>query len=496
MFEKLTNAIRGAFAPKVKADYSRQQNWRLIEGGWWGNRPWWPNHTNNIRREVTIQEWRTVVSACNKLYWNFGVIHGAIEDKATYAVGRSWQPIFQGQDKEWGKLAAAWLEEWYKVAYVNGSDFITGLYLDSVALDRDGDTATIYTETETGFPQLQQCAWHTIASRDGSAEVKTGPYAGLKQYNGVILNTQGRAVAFRFMGETEDQDREVSARSVDYLADARTQDQTRGFPAFTPAIMDLRDLVTTQGYIKQAMLIASSIGLIEQNELGVADMSDPSIGLQDGPATGATGLYTEEMVGGTIRYFRANSGAKLEQLKNEVPSEATDRLMERLIRNALLGAGMPPEFYWKAEASGANTRVVIAKVNRTVADRQDVLRTAARRRVGYAISKAIKLGLLPKYKGDDIGGFLKWNFSMPPILTADAGYAGQDAREAYKLGMRNLTDILGEQGKNLEQHLDEREAEEIAIRERMQRSGLPESSFRILTPNGNPPDAATPQETP
>jgi hypothetical protein len=75
---------------------------------------------------------------------------------------------------------------------------------------------------------------------------------------------------------------------------------------------------------------------------------------------------------------------------------------------------------------------------------------------------------------------------MPPILTADAGYAGQDAREAYKLGMRNLSDILGEAGQSLDEHLDQREREELAIRERMQRSGLPESAFRILTPNGNP----------
>jgi hypothetical protein len=150
---------------------------------------------------------------------------------------------------------------------------------------------------------------------------------------------------------------------------------------------------------------------------------------------------------------------------------------------------MPYEFFWDpSKLSGPAVRQVISKVNRSVSDRQTLLRSVAKRRVGYAVSKAIKLGMLPPYPGSDIGGSLKWEFLYPPTLTIDQGYANQDAREAYKLGMRTLTDILSESGRTVEQMLDEREAEELAIRERMQRTGLPESSFRILTPNGNPPD--------
>ena len=47
---------------------------------------------------------------------------------------------------------------------------------------------------------------------------------------------------------------------------------------------------------------------------------------------------------------------------------------------------------------------------------------------------------------------------------------------------------VGEGGKTLDQHLDEREQEALAIRARMERSGLPLSDFVLLTPNGNPPD--------
>lgn len=460
---------------------------RLINGGWTGNRPYWGTHAQSIQKEVSVSEWRQIVSASQKLYWNFGPVAGAINDKSMFAVGRSWLPKFDGADKEWGKTAEEWLKgQFYDVAFVDGNDFQTGLFMQSVAVDRDGDSACIYTETPTGYPQFQIIPWHAIGSRNNNEIVQVGPYKGLKQYNGVIFNNFGRPVAYQILGNTPKNDRDISARDIDFLREPLVVDQGRGLPAFTSAIIDLRDLTTVQGYVREAAKLAATIGLIEHNELGMADISNPAYVLSDHAPSSKFAM--EELYGGTTRYFRAGAGAKLEQLKSEVPSEATDRLMERLIRNAMLGAGMPPEFYWDpSKIGGASVRMIISKVNRTVADRQDLLRSVARRRIGYAISKAIKLGILPEYQGSDLGGSLKWSFTMPPILTADAGYAGQDAREAYKLGMRNLSDILGEAGQSLDEHLDQREREELAIRERMQRSNLPESAFRILTPNGNPP---------
>jgi hypothetical protein len=55
-----------------------------------------------------------------------------------------------------------------------------------------------------------------------------------------------------------------------------------------------------------------------------------------------------------------------------------------------------------------------------------------------------------------------------------------------------MTDILSAGGMTLDQHLDEVEKEEIEIRKRMERSGLPRSVFGILTPNGQPQDMVQP----
>jgi hypothetical protein len=51
-----------------------------------------------------------------------------------------------------------------------------------------------------------------------------------------------------------------------------------------------------------------------------------------------------------------------------------------------------------------------------------------------------------------------------------------------------MSEILGEGGLTIDEHLDAIEQDELNIRARMERSNLPRSVFGILTPNGQPPD--------
>ena len=485
LLEKIKTALTGALL-KPKAEYNRYQNMRLIEGGWWAERPYWPTHQRPLDKEVTLSEYRVLVSASNRLYYNYGAITHCVNAFAQYVVGSSFKPVFQGEDKEWGALAEAWLHDWCQVAYSDGSTWAHGLVREVIMLTRDGDCGTIFTEAKSGYPQLQQVAWHQIASREGTDVVKEGPYSGLPQWNGVIKNREGRPVAYRLLGPLEDQDRDISAQNMQLTMESVAPDQSRGFPSFTAAIRDLRTTLNIGNNIRQAAELASTLGFIIHNEMGMADPTDPAYALQDVPPPGQSGLRVEERMGGSIQYFRAGANEKIEQLKNEIPTEATDRLVERLLRNAMLAGGFPPEFFWKPGVGGADTRMVVEQVNRKIQRTQHLLKTACRRRIGYAVSKAIKLGQLPPYKGADAGGFLKWTFTVPAILTVDQGYANRSAIDAYRAGLRTMTDIVGEGGHTLEQHLDLREKEALAMRERMDRSGLPLDAFITLTPNGNP----------
>ena len=416
-------------------------------------------------------------------------------------IGKAMRPIFMGADKAWGSQAEAWLSDWFQICYVDGMSWWDGLFLESVAIDRDGDALTILTTSQSGFPQLQIVPWHQIGSRDTSFPlvIKDGPYAGLREDNGVILNTAGRAVAYRILGETAEQDRIVSAQSAMLTRDHREIGQVRGISGLAPAIMGLRALKELGDDIRFAANAHAKMTFLIHNEGGMADPSDPAYALNTTEAVNqSNGIRMEQMQGGMVQYMRANAGEQIKAFETNFPSEAQDRLQERIIRDALLAMGWPPELGWDmSKLGGASARIMLEMANRSITDRHQYLSQFCKRRCAFAIARAVEIGLLPKYTGADAarGGAYQFRFSAPPLLTADAGYASRDAIEAYRAGMRSMTDILSAGGLTLDQHLDEVENEEIEIRKRMERSGLPRSVFGILTPNGQPQDM-TPTPTP
>lgn len=427
-------------------------------------RPLESTSVRQITEEVNPTDRRRLVSDSRRLYANVGPCKGAIDDKAIYAVGRSWLPRFDGADVEWGKQARDWLlNEWYPIADVAGRDFQTSLFLLSVAVDRDGDAGGLLTQYETGFPAIQLVGAEAVGTpdkvRDGDI-LQDGPYQGLRMIDGVVVNDMGRAVAYHLHdGEY------VSARDLAWLLEPQWIGQVRGHPGFASSILDLKDLRTVQGYEKMASALASAIGLLEYNETGLADMDDPANVLNGGVIGMGGDLVVNEVSGGLVKHYKAGTGAKLEAFKNDRPGEAWQNLMNRLIRNAMASIGWPYEIAWDISAlGGANTRFIIAKAMRAVEDRQDLLRPFARRAVGYACAKAINQGILPPS-----ADWWRWGFTMPPRMTADYGRDAAAQREDYLAGIINLSDICAERGEDLDTHIAERAMEN----EKLLAAGLP-----------------------
>jgi capsid protein len=495
LFDRLKK-LAGFGSPKVGANnggaYRRQ---RLVEGGVWAE-PWWRNHTQSISRELTVGEWRTVNSAARKLYWNNGMVNAAIDQKSMLSVGMAMRPIFVGADKEWGKQAEAVLLDWFQIAYLDGKSWWEGLRLESTAIDREGDLLTILTTAASGYPQLQQVPWHQIGSRGDDGILTDGRYRGLRIYNGVILSRTNRAVAYRVLGEDQSgaEDRDIPVQSCMLTMDPREVDQVRGISAFAPAIRDLISLKDLGDDIQSASRMAAKIGLLVTNQQGMADASDAYNALTDTmPGNCSPGLRFTPMQGGRIEYLTANAGESIDQIDAKIPTEAQDRLQERLIRNALLAAQWPPEFGWDmSKLGGASARIVLEQVNRITSERHAYLAAFCKRRCAFAVAKFVELGMLPPYTGadKDRGGAYQFRFTEPARLTADSGYASRDAIEAYRAGMRSMTDILASGSKTLEEHLDEVEREELEIKKRVERSGLTRDVFGLLTPNGNPATSA------
>ena len=490
LFDRLKN-LMGFKTPKVQGAYDSYRRQRLIEGGVWGE-PYWRTHTQSISKELNVSEWRTLNSAARKLYWNNGLVNAAIDQKSMLSIGMAMRPIFVGADKEWGKQAEAVLLDWFQIAYLDGKSWWEGLRLESTAIDREGDLLTILTTAASGYPQLQQVPWHQIGSRIDDGILQSGRYRGLRIYNGVILSKTNRAVAYRVLGEALDgsEDRDIPVQSAMLTMDPREVDQVRGISAFAPAIRDLLSLKDLGDDIQSASRMAAKIGLLVTNQQGMADASDAYQALSDNVIPNcAPGLRITPMAGGRIEYLQANAGEAIEQIDAKIPTEAQDRLQERLIRNALLAAQWPPEFGWDmSKLGGASARIVLEQVNRITSERHAYLAAFCKRRCAFAVARFVEMGILPEYRGTDRnrGGAYQFRFTEPARLTADSGYASRDAIEAYRAGMRSMTDILASGSKTLEEHLDEVEREELEIKKRVERSGLTRDVFGLLTPNGNP----------
>ncbi len=422
-------------------------------------RPWENPTLNTIGNEVNLWDWQILVSDSRKLYCNLGPAKGAINDKGVYSIGRAWNPKFTGTDKAWGDKAAQWLREmWYPVADVRGGmfDFKTDLYLTSIHADRDGEVYILLTESANGFPQIQLIPATMIGVRTTEdAVVEDGPYAGLMQRQGIIFNEQGRAVAYNVLGEKPEQDQIVSARDLIQVFDPEWADQVRGFPVFTHALLDLKDLRKIQGNEKIVSEIMSSIGLIETNELGAPDPNDPGNFLRrnaianNGTLT-VPEVYSEVVNGVRNMYFRSGSGSKLERMDNNRPGSDWEKFMNRLIRNACVGAGWPYELGWDSSLlGGANVRLLIARAMRTVEDRQDLIRPIARRIIGYAISKAIKLGQL-----EANAEWYKWTFSLPPRMSVDYGRDAKADRDDCLVGLATYSGIWEEEGLDADEQIE------------------------------------------
>jgi hypothetical protein len=228
----------------------------------------------------------------------------------------------------------------------------------------------------------------------------------------------------------------------------------------------------------------SSISLVEYNDTGGPDHDDPYNALI-GSTESTKGLTVESLDGGTVRYFRSNSGGKIETLVNNRPGNPFLDFHNRLLKSAFAGLNWPMAFY-DGHASGGGTaqRTEIAMAQRSIEDRQDLLFYAARRIIGYAISKMQKRGDLPPAVD-----WYNWDFSTPPKLTIDDGRITKELEALWKMGAANLRDIVSMRGKTLESHYQER-AQEVALRKLAARDAsdlygvdIDDREMSMLTPN-------------
>lgn len=439
--------------------------------------------------------WRNLMSASRYIFANFGPFRNAILQQAKLAIGQSFIPQFTGADRKWGDKAEEMLWNWHKICDVRGQpyDFATDLFLSLVSIKRDGDVVILQTETADGYPMIQPIPSHRLGSRWAPNIIMgPGPFEGMAVINGVILNEYARPVGYRFVDAYNLNQRDEDAANVihDYQPDFF--DQARGIPPAAAAINDYQDTKEIRDFFKIALKAEASIGIIEHNEKGGVPSGFNWITLNTGDAKNATAAasYMEKFDGGAIRYFRANSGSKLEAMNSDRPARNTQDFSKEILRDAFLALEWPIGFAYNPETlGGANSRMVVAQIVRTTESNQTLAKGIALRVDAWAVAKFIKLGLLEP--NDE---WWKWEHQTPRSLTVDAGYDEKARLEAIKMGGLSMKDYYGANGEWWEEQIAQIKTEAegflTAANELAQTTGFDKSvclaQIQQRNPNGPP----------
>lgn len=414
--------------------------------------PRFSNVLDDISRLVPRHDRMTLQSLSRRLYTNFGVLKAAVDQKANYSIGHAFQPKFLSPDIEGAAAARQWAQDrFFPICDIRGGVFYWQecLTLISQGLDRDGECYVLLTESAGGDPRFQLVPAHRVGQRNTSEDVvESGPYRGLKILDGVISNAVGRAVAFRVLGDESDgsADEDISARDMVHVFDPDFSEQQRGLPAFTHALTDFLHCLQSTEYERIAQMMLSSIGLIEYNEHGGPDFDDPAYALNEG-STEANGITTQLYAGGTTRYFKANSGAKLESITHSRPGDLWERFHDRLIRSALAGVQWPMALIWKSSGQGTAERAEVVRARRAIEQRQATIKRAAQRILSYAVGKAIDKGDLAPFSR-----FWDIDFTLPPRLTVDDGRENIALLKQIEDGALTMAEYQGYKGRTEEDH--------------------------------------------
>ena len=421
------------------------------------SRPWQPVQMKDISTLVPSYDRKTLVSASRRLYLNEGVLVGAIQQKAMYAVGRSWQAQSGSANRDFKKQAEDKLNnEWYNNCDIRGGihNFQIALYQLSCAVDRDGEAFVLLVSNTSDYPGFQMLPCHRIANPNGLSDglmTEKGKTKGLRLQDGIVYS-KSRPMFYAYNDENGDLIEYLPAKDVVHIFDPAWQEQGRGLPAFTHALNDLRDALQSHDWERHAQLMLSSIGLIEYNETGLPDIPD-NVNVLSGSSCSqpSGGLAANILFGGQVRHYVSNSGSKLETIKNDRPGDMWESFQNRIYRKALAGVNWPMSMCWLSTGQGTAERADLGRAQRAVEDRQDLLAYAAKRITSFAIAKFIKRGDLPMDNE-----FYKWTFSTPKKLTVDDGRVSKELIEMFRSGFLNQVDVLGYLGKTASDHLDER----------------------------------------
>lgn len=402
----------------------------------------------DFHRNISSYGRETLMTLGRWIFWNFPALHGAVLEQANLAVS-TFVPQYKGRNKAWGEQAESWLREWYRVMDIAGWPYDRETYVRNqvIAPLVDCDCGTLLTETVDGYPLIQTIPAHRIKSASGETAVEAGEFKGNRIIDGCIVDAYGRVLAYRLLNDDQT-NTDVPARDMFLSFAPIVTGQLRGVSGLASSAFYWQDVAESREFELLAQKAFSTQTILETNESGDADGAQKLI---QGGTFDSNGNLTakaqERLDGGTIRYLKAGSGAKIEPFDWDRPTANVQQFQETVLRDAFRGAEWDAFFSLDPKAiGGAPMRIIVEKINATLIKRRQLVEKACRRVDGYAISKAIKLGLLP----NDVDWWM-WEYQGPGDISADLKYDSDVALQNIASGIGTRKDAIAKQGGYIEE---------------------------------------------
>jgi lambda family phage portal protein len=434
-------------------------------------RTWLHATATDSRQDVDAYDRLRLLALSRRLFINNPIVRAAVNEMARYSVGPGIRPQARSSDESWNRRAEEYFNAFAESADVRGMlDFYELQSLTSQAIDRDGDVFLILTQTKDGRPALQVVEAHRCGTPQGADQKLV--------IDGVQADATGRPLKYFFSNDPANKIfKAINADSVLHLFEPDRPDQFRGYPRTAVALIPMLDRDEVLRMEMQGLKAATSLGMVITNNTGSAQG-----GFFGTPTHNSGDAVTSETIysGGGIA--RLKPGESVQTFSLSRPNEKLDAFLDQYIRAAAIGMGLPYEFIWNSERlAGTAQRFTLAKAQRRFEERQRLLIAKLCAPVWrYVIAAGIESGELPRNA--------EWRsviWQTPRKLTVDAGRESQAIREEYKLGFTNLADVIGAEGSDWQEVINQKISETRWIQERCREEGIDPSSIQLLTPNGN-----------
>jgi hypothetical protein len=261
-------------------------------------------------------------------------------------------------------------------------------------------------------------------------------------------------------------------------------DQVRGYSQLGASIFDWQDIQDTRRFDLIGRKARASKAIIVHNESGEADETQRMLSMDERTFTdnALTSVTRETIEGGTIEYYKSSANVRLESVKDDRPSTNGMEFDRTVTRDALAGIGWSYDYAIDpTKAGGAQMRVVVEKINRTILHIQRTLIEPCRKQLdNWRINVFMQRGDLP-YNEE----WFKYRYQVPAKLTADAKYQSQVDISEYNAGFTTHERIAANRSSNWEDDQDQKIRELKRLFEKAAEAGLDPMLLLPNIPNNN-----------